>query len=484
MLKRIAAVLLLAVIALALGIALTVLSRLYWFAGTNAQTMAAYQDRLDTLRQENAATVMELDSYGGWVNAPESFGPPEPGDYFRVKKINGAWWFITPEGHPFVSKGVTDVNWLGATLSQDAFHEIMIRKYGNETAWTQAAHARMLEWGFNTAGPWSSHSMTPLVPHSNVILDSAAHAPRHPNSLVTDYWSPEFAAHAAATAQTRAAPHAEDKNLMGYFLDNELVWGADHFLTNKTLLQLYVEFPSNAPGRSEALRFVRAAAGDLHEFNAAWGTSITGWDQLESLSSKNIHPKTPKATAVTQDFAVAAFHQYAKIAIAGLRGVDPHHLLLGCRFHVYPGDALVRAAAEYFDVISMASYAEMPPVKEIDAICNEVDKPFFIEEWSFKSRGTGLLNIQMYAPVVPNQHARALAYDAFVEAFMRRPYAIGYHWYKWMDNPWPGISDIIRGDNFGLMNYRDEPYEPFVVHVREVNRRVETWHTQGIVTGK
>ncbi len=77
------------------------------------------------------------------------------------------------------------------------------------------------------------------------------------------------------------------------------------------------------------------------------------------------------------------------------------------------------------------------------------------------------------------QKDRALAYDDYVEGFMRRPWAVGYHWYKWFDNP-PVEGDFLSGDNFGLMNYQDEPYEDFVQHAREVNRRVERWHLEGL----
>lgn len=213
---------------------------------------ARYQARLHALRTENEADPLTLDAYGGWANAPASLKAPNPDGYFRVAKLDGAWWFITPEGAPFVSKGVTDVNWLGATLAVDAFHDLMVEKYGAEDAWATAAAQRVRDWGFNTIGPWSSRSMTERLPHAYIILDMGGHAPRHPDALVTDYWDPAFAVHCAAMMDQRARPHIKDRRLIGYFLDNEVVWGADHFLTNKSLLRLYTEFPPDAPGWAEA----------------------------------------------------------------------------------------------------------------------------------------------------------------------------------------------------------------------------------------
>jgi agarase len=340
----------------------------------------------------------------------------------------------------------------------------------------------MLDWGFNTIGPWSSPSIAAEMPHSIVILDVAAgNAPRHPEALVTDYWDPAFAAHCARMARERATPHVEDPRLLGYFLDNEIVWGADHFRTDESLVQLYAGFPPEAPGRVEMLGLLRETAGTLDAFNAAWATALDDWAQLDSLTGAQLQPATDAARAATEAFMLRAFERYATTAIAELRAVDPNHLILGCRFHNYPGDALARAAARHFDVISLAFYEARPPVAEIDAVWPEINKPFLIEEWTFKSDDSGIRNTLagIYAPRVRTQAERGLAYHDYVEAFMRRPYGIGYHWYKWMDNPVLGPDQPLTGDNCGLLTADDAPYAPFVEFVREVNRRVERWHAEG-----
>lgn len=174
------------------------------------------------------------------------------------------------------------------------------------------------------------------------------------------------------------------------------------------------------------------------------------------------------------------FHHYATVSIDAVRAVDPHRLILGCRFHNYPGDVLFEAAAAHFDVISMAFYEARLPVQEIDGVYPRVDAPVLIGEWTFKSDDSGIRNplFGIYAPVVRTMEERSLAYDAYVEAFVRRPYGIGYHWYKWVDNPvLPERS--MTGDNCGLLNQNDEPYDVFVEYIREVNRRVERWRAEG-----
>jgi hypothetical protein len=441
-------------------------------------TRAAWRERLVDLRLANAGTVMELDRFGGWKNAPEALGEPSPGPFFRVEKRGGSWWFITPDGHPFVSKGVTDLNWLGEHLGYDQYRELLMDKFGTEDVWADDARDRMLGWNFNTIGPWSSHSLGTRMPHAFIILDSAGHASRYDaKSLIPDFWSQEFAENAENVVLARAAPFVEDENLIGYFLDNELPW-VPNWSTSKTFLQLNLEFPAHAPGRAEALAFVRESAADLDDFNVTWKTSLASWDDLETISWAAFAPVTEAAAAVTEAFQLKAFRQYATVAIDALRKVDQNHLILGCRFFSYHNDALVREAAKFFDVISLAFYWHVPPVEEIDGIYPQIDKPFIIEEFSFKADDSGLMNILNYAPVVPTQKDRGLAYDEWVGTFMRRPYAVGYHWYKWVDNP-TKEDNILAGDNFGLMNIMDEPYVPFVTLVREVNFRIEKWHYDG-----
>lgn len=422
-------------------------------AADETATEAAWRVRLDDLQVENArAATIELDRFGGWKNAPAELGEPAPGDFFRVAKRGGAWWFLTPDGHVFLSKGVTDVG--------------------------PAAEERLRAWRFNSVGPWSSASMGERLAHASVILDSAGHAPRYAaDSVITDYWSPGFVEHAARVAVERAGPFVEDPWLIGYFLDNELVW-VPNWATDLTVLQLYVDFPFEAPGRAEALTFLREHAGTLDAFEAVWGTSLADWDALQGLTSADLTPTTDAAKAVTDAFQLHAFRRYAAVAIAALRQVDPHHLVLGCRFFDFHGDALFLEAAKVFDVVSLAFYWEHPPVAELDALGEALDRPVLIEEFSFKGKDSGLPNVKNWAPVVPTQEDRALAYDAFVQTWMSRPYAVAFHWYKWFDNP-RKEGDPFSGDNFGLIDAEDQPYLPLVRLAREVNGRVEAWHAGG-----
>jgi len=443
--------------------------------GDETDTEREYRLRLFELTVQNVQSEIVTDSFGGWKNTPDSFGNPARDKYFRTKKINGVWWLITPEGNPFISRGVTDVNYLGPKLSPGPFHDILVKKYGSEEEWVKASLLRIGEWAFNTIGPWSSYSIAEKMPHTMVILDAAGHSPRYrPDDIITDYWSEQFTENVKKVVSERVTPYIQDRFLIGYFLDNELYWVPD-WRGKKTLLQLYVDFPPYAPGRKEALKFVKESVSGIDEFNRVFGAGISDWDEYENLSGESFGTVTEKAAEITEAFLLHAFRKYASTAIGILKETDPNHLVLGCRFAAFPGESLVTEAAKYFDVVSMAGYHENW-VDELDNIYTKADKPFLIEEFSFKAKDSGLPNVMYYAQIVENQKERALAYDRYVGEIMKRPYYVAYHWYKWFDNP-PEDNNPLAGDNFGLMNYRDKPYADFVKMVREVNRRTELWHS-------
>lgn len=447
-------------------------------AGAETATESAWRQRIVDSSVGMALEPLELDSYGGWANSPAELGSPTASTYFTVQKLNGRWWFVTPEGHPFLSKGVTDVNYMGANLRDDKHHQGLVAKYGDEETWADASLQRLHQWGFNSAGPWSSGSMAQRLPHAVIILDSAGHAPRYPDFPVTDMWSEGFAQHALFVAQDRAGPYVGDPRLLGYFLDNELAW-EPNWNTNLTLVQNYISFPEDAPGRLELLTFLQELSPTLAEFNAAWGTSLSAWEELAALTADELAPTTEKSIQITKAFAVHAFRKYAETAVAALKTVDPNHLVLGCRFHTYHWDELIVAAGDYFDVISLAFYSPVPPTAQTDVGAQMVDKPFLLEEFSFKAEDSGYWNVMNYAPVVPTQKDRAVEYAKYVEEWMRRPYAVAFHWYKWFDNP-ERDDNLIAGDNFGLMKPDDEPYWHLVDLMTVVNRRIEAWHVAGV----
>ena len=83
--------------------------------------------------------------------------PMKTNGFFHAERIDGRWWLIAPNGQPFISKGVTTVQ-----FAQDKIHGTNIApygdtnqaKYGTREVWREAVVRRLIGWGFNTLGAW------------------------------------------------------------------------------------------------------------------------------------------------------------------------------------------------------------------------------------------------------------------------------------------------------------------------------------------
>jgi hypothetical protein len=104
---------------------------------------------------------IELDRYGGLLPVSSRGGGT---GYFRVEKRGDRWLFVTPSGHPFWMFGVYDVN---PEADRDdrgsSYRRRVIRKYGDaDLSWGPQQNRRLLVWGFNTLGLYSSIYTLPI----------------------------------------------------------------------------------------------------------------------------------------------------------------------------------------------------------------------------------------------------------------------------------------------------------------------------------
>ena len=76
-----------------------------------------------------------FDAYGGWAGTTEVAT-----GFFRTQQVDGRWWLIDPEGHPFFSNGINHVVPEGTPdrNGHAAYHEAILAKHGTEEAWADA----------------------------------------------------------------------------------------------------------------------------------------------------------------------------------------------------------------------------------------------------------------------------------------------------------------------------------------------------------
>ena len=389
--------------------------------------------------QSFAATY---DSYGGWLELKG-----KKTGFFHTEQIQGRWWLVSPEGNAFFSKGVDHVAFAPESDSAPKAPD-------DPAAWAKTTAEQLRGWGLI---PWArGRRPRPTAPAWH--MRRWWMSPPPPGAMFgskEESWTtsvPSFERAAERAAQRVCAPRAKDPWLLGYFTDNELRWGADWRSTN-SLLEAYLMMPANSAGHQKATAFLKSRGHGPESLNAEDKSEFVG--------------------------LVAA--QYARVATEAIRHADPNHLVLGCRFAVYPGDTVMKAVGRYFDVFSYHSYNYTPPVDRLELITRLTGKPTLLSEFSFKAMDSGLPNTKGAARPVATQEDRAKGFASYVEALAALPGCVGYHWFQSRDQPREGRRLDGENSNYGVVKIDGTPWETLTTRMKQVNATLEVWHAKALV---
>ncbi len=399
----------------------------------------------------------ELSTFGGWkVNKSSATG------FFRVEKKGDRWWIIDPEGYPFIHKGVA-VFRAGKSKGQTA---AMDQKYGSQENWIKQESQFLTSNGFNGTGAWSNvdlmrEQQSPLV--YTVIVNpmgsyKSDHLKKFGGKYVMAGWQgyrydlamvfdPEFDAYVESSISS-IAKYANDKNLLGYFTDNELPWKNDALDRHLQYLE------KNEAGYIAAKKWLDARKGK----EAAIG-DINDEDRLA--------------------FTAFYFETYLKKVAAAVRKYDPNHLYLGCRFNQESEElknpAMFAIAGKYMDIVSINHYRKWEPVAATMANwTNWSGKPFIITEWYTKGEDSGLPNRTGAGWNVATQEDRGFFYQNFTIELLKSKACVGWHWFTYQDNDPLDLSTdpSNRDSNKGIVNSLFVPYSPLMENMKALNTHV------------
>jgi len=433
--------------------------------------------------------------------------------YFHTEKRDGRWWLITPQGDPFISKGVCSVRYAPDKVrgtGPSLYGEANAKKYASPEAWSKAKAEQLLAWNFNTLGAWYDDDMAHQVLNGRSlartpILNIAAEYARKQieasggkktaweMGVFPDVFGHDFETFARERAQKICAPQASDPNILGWFIDNELRWGPD-WRSQDELLVTFLNGPRDSAGRKAALKLLQARYGSIDALNDVWKTGAKSWEELAAAQEiRTPFPHQDKAKqnqevnrevdategrrkqymADCDAFLGLLADRYFAVTEQAVRAAAPHHMVFGCRFAYMPAKPVIEAAARHADVISYNCYATDP--KGATERYAAYGKPLLVGEFAFRATDSGLPNTKGAGPKVANQAERAAAFEKYVKALVSNPSVVGYHWFKHVDEPAEGRFDG-ENSNYGLLKITDEPYPEFVDGVRQSNSKVEAWH--------
>ena len=408
---------------------------------------------METLSGYKANNNIPLDKYGGRIDKHfQSTG------FFSTLKVNGRWWVIDPDGNAFVNIGLVSV----APASTDREREAMNQKYGGASKWADETQKLLLNYGFNGLGAWSSVDLFKTTSTQNKkpiaytiiknfmsdygkqrggTYQEAGHM-AYPDRTIFVF-DPEFETFCDDYAK-QLAVNKDDKNLFGYFSDNELPF-------EKLSLDRYLAKKDHS---------------DQGFINA------TKW-----LAEKNV-----AASAITDslrnEFLSVMAEKYFSVVSKAIKKYDPNHLYLGSRLHnsyELKSEPEFKAVGKYVDVIAINYYRFWTPdAKEMANWEKWSGKPFIASEWYVKGEDSKMANYSGAGWLVKTQNDRGLFYQNFSLALLESKVCVGFHWFKYQDNdPEDKNADPSNTDaNKGIVNTTYEIYAPLLSKMKEVNRDV------------
>jgi hypothetical protein len=225
-------------------------------------------------------------------------------------------------------------------------------------------------------------------------------------------------------------------------------------------------------GHTQALEFLRERYASAEALAAAWNVMIETFENLTSVPL----PQSERQRKDEEDFQYLVARQYFRVCHQAIHEHDPNHLIIGCRFAGQAPDPVLRASAEYVDLISFNSYNVLPPSDRLAEIHKITGRPIMLTEFSFKAMDSGLPNTKGAGRPVQTQEERANCFEAYVTALAQTPFVIGYHWFQYTDQPAEGRFDG-ENSNYGLVKLNDEPWDLLVDRMTKVNERIDQIHS-------
>jgi hypothetical protein len=434
--------------------------------------------------------------YGGWKNELKR---QKATGHFYVKKIDGKWWMVDPEGYLCWSHGPCRVSTSSAVTPLDnrkfyfedlpeessAFAEFYFthnellrpyferagiketydfsaanlkRKYGENwrDKFTEITHKRLRSWGMNTVANSSdkafySQAKTPYLDRINL---------KSPEIEGTgglwwpfrDPFHPEFRTGLRDQLLERGN-ELDDPMCIGYFVDNEINWGGPTSLAEWTL-----QTPSHQPAKMAIINHLKKKYKSIEKLNEAWKSNYHDWEAM--LNSTETPPADSRDDCI--ELSEIIIEEYYKNIREVLNKVAPNKLYLGSRFY-RSFESVVRIAAKYSDVLSWNIYSNS--LSGFNRLPDGIDKPVMIGEFHF-----GALDRGLFHPAnrpVDNQEERGKAYYTYIESGLRHPNIVGAHWFQYGD---PATTGRFDGNNkqMGLVDVCDNPYPETIAKIREI----------------
>ncbi|HVT89126.1 MAG TPA: hypothetical protein VHD56_09760 [Tepidisphaeraceae bacterium] len=403
------------------------------------------------------------------------------GHWRLAQTTTGVWWFVSPQDKPEFLNTVTTVQPYQFGRDKNGVHFVSndwTGKPGGEgdlQAWAKKTAARVLETGFKGLGAWSN----PVFHQLDIPCTRDLNLSTWVQPGARRVYNPEWATVVEQAVAQQVVPLKDNKELVGYFIDNELDWsdagaGPSHFFDTLS--------PED-PNRREVVKVIKSIWPGLEEFNREWHVDLKDWNEIDAWNSLP-HDSAHAYNALFSTWLSHLSQDYFKLTCGLIRKYDSNHLILGVRFRGQAPSEVVRASRDLTDAQSINYYVSDARLDNemFRMMYEDSGQPIIISEYSFHSLDgrSGDRNTVGFAAQVLDQQARADGYRLLTTRAARVPYIIGVDWFQWSDEPASGRASDGEDVNFGIVDIDDNPYELMARAVKETSPQLNPAHAESI----
>jgi len=241
--------------------------------------------------------------------------------------------------------------------------------------------------------------------------------------------------------KTALAPYVGDKNVLGFFSDNEINFSS----MNSRILDRFLAI-------DDTLDPACKAADDF-------------------MKSKGVNTVT---NSLNSEFAGIVADKYYKGVRAAVDKVDPGMMYLGSRLHGTPKylQGVIEAAGRNCNIVSINYYSRWS-VELTDKVAEWEtwsEAPFLITEFYTKGMDSDLPNTSGAGFAVRTEKDKAYAYQHFTLGLLESKSCVGWHWFKYQDDD--GTDNDNMPANKGIYDNSYKLYPYLSKYMKNINYNV------------
>jgi len=362
--------------------------------------------------------------------------------FFSVgREADGRWRIYDPDGKPFVVRGIDHAKYVGHGCTFDGHHHYEDTnkvQFPDRKDWDRDTAAKLKKWGFNMLAAGCDGSLREHgIPYAFFVWIGQGYCSKNgTGASITgeaggtgrafpNVYATNFVSWCEMWARQNCAHRKNDRNLVGYFIDNELKWWAlDDMPAEKRrdIAERYFSATTAALRKADPNHLVMGcrfagfggAADDVWEIAGKYCDVVTvnvyAWADID----RNVvyHTRKPNSPRITE-----MFRKYSNLAGG---------------------------------------------------------KPLLVTEWSFPALDSGLPCTGGAGQRFRTQAERTAATELYARTMLACPELVGYDYFMWVDEPALGMSPTFREDcNYGLVAESGKVYPEITQMFERLHAEVE-----------